>query len=101
MTWVQMVITTCLPKRWAAAMEAESRAWAITCQKCGNESNVWDAGGVRWKAVGNPVKLFRCPTCGPALHRLEKRSSWTGWQSVPRFWSSRFGVIGAKRHAEA
>lgn len=73
MTWLQRLITTCLPGKWAEAMQAESRAWAIVCQTCGSESNVWDAGGVRWKATGSPVKLFRCPNCGPSWHRLYKR----------------------------
>jgi hypothetical protein len=76
-TRFQKLLSTCLPKAWAAAIEAESRAWAITCQKWWHESNVRDAGGVRWKAAGNPVKLFRCPTCGPTMHQLHKKGSRT------------------------
>jgi hypothetical protein len=73
MTWFQKLLVTCLPRKWSAAMEADSRAWAIVCQTCGSESNVWEAGGVRYKATGNSVKLFRCAVCGPSWHRLEKR----------------------------
>jgi predicted RNA-binding Zn-ribbon protein involved in translation (DUF1610 family) len=70
---LQRLIVRCVPKKWAAAMEAESRAWAIVCQTCGNESNVWDAGGIRYKAAGNPLTLFRCPNCGPKMHRVFKK----------------------------
>ncbi len=70
---VQAFVTRCLPKRWAAAIEDESRRWRVVCQTCGTESNVWDAGGVRYKAAGNPVKLFRCRHCGPTWHRLHLR----------------------------
>lgn len=73
MAFLQRLIVRCVPRAWAAAMEAESRSWAIVCQKCGSESNVWDAGGIRYKAAGNPVKLFPCPNCGPSWHRLHKK----------------------------
>lgn len=73
MGFLQRLIVRCVPKKFAAKLEAESRAWEIVCQKCGNVSNVWEAGGIRYKAAGNPMKLFPCPNCGPSWHRLNKR----------------------------
>lgn len=73
MSWVQRLITGLLPRKWAAAIEADSRAWVMTCQTCGYETSVWDAGGIRFAAAGHPVRRFRCPNCGPTAHRLHKR----------------------------
>lgn len=84
MSWIQWFVTRLLPRRWGAVIEAESRAWEIVCQTCGHESNVWAEGGVRYKAAGDPVKLFRCPNCGPAWHRLHKRPAAAGGAEGPR-----------------
>ena len=62
------------------AMEAESRAWMVLCPKCGFERSVWDAGGIRYRAVGSTRQFMRCPSCG-------KRS----WQKI--YWKG--GVPGA------
>jgi hypothetical protein len=77
MTLIQKLVTTVLPRRWAAAIEADSRAWMARCP-CGHEMSVWDAGGIRYKAAGNPVKLFPCPHCGPTWHRLYKKPADAG-----------------------
>ncbi len=52
-----------LPARWTADMEKESRAWMLRCP-CGYEKSVWDWGGIRWKASGNPKRKLTCPQCG-------------------------------------
>lgn len=52
-------------------MERESREWKMVCP-CGRAISVWDAGGIRWKAAGNPVRLARCPRCGLTWHRLHR-----------------------------
>ena len=71
MNTLQKLFTTLLPKRWAEDMEAESRAWHIKCGNCGYERSVWDMGGIRWKAAGNPNVRQRCPNCGQvAWHRI-------------------------------
>lgn len=57
----------------AAAMEAHSRAWMVQCPDCGFERSIWDLGGIRYKAAGNPRMLVRCPNCGKA-----------GWHKVCR-----------------
>lgn len=51
--------------RWAKDIEAESRRWMMRGE-CGHEYSVWDAGGVRWKAGGNPRRYRRCLQCGRA-----------------------------------
>jgi ribosomal protein S27E len=61
---VQQLITTLAPRGWAADMEAESRAWMIRCSACNFEQSVWDWGGIRWGAAGNPKRYLRCPQCG-------------------------------------
>jgi transposase-like protein len=54
-------------------MEAESRAWKVRCETCGAERSVWEIGGIRWKAVGNPLSLFKCQPCGRARwHHFHK-----------------------------
>ena len=55
----------------AAAAEAESRAWLVTCPNCGFSRSVWDLGGVRYKAAGTARRAMRCPQCGQ-----------TGWHLV-------------------
>jgi hypothetical protein len=59
----QEVLTAVLPQPWAAAMEAESRGWAMRCA-CGHETTIWDMGGVRFKAAGQPKRIGRCAACG-------------------------------------
>jgi hypothetical protein len=44
-------------------MEAESRQWLAECP-CGSSRSIWELGGIRWKAAGQPRKLLRCPKCG-------------------------------------
>jgi hypothetical protein len=45
-------------------MEAESRAWKARCEVCRSERSVWDLGGIRWKAAGNPRRRLPCGNCG-------------------------------------
>lgn len=64
MSFIQRFFTTVLPRRAAASMEAESRAWKARCPGCGFAKSVWEMGGIRWKAKGEPRVLLRCPGCG-------------------------------------
>lgn len=73
MGWLQNVMTRILPQKWAAAMEAESRAWKMRC-KCGHEISVWETGGIRWGARGRTWTLWRCPHCGVTWHRDKHQS---------------------------
>jgi hypothetical protein len=73
MNFVQKLFTSILPRKWAESMEAESRIWMIQCP-CGHEVSVWDAGGIRYKATGNPKQLRRCPECGQRTwHHIYKK----------------------------
>lgn len=74
MTRVQRFFKRILPKQMAAEMEAESREWMLRCE-CGTEQSIWELGGIRWKASGNPKKLMKCAKCGKATwHTLTRQS---------------------------
>lgn len=61
----------------AAAMEAHSRAWLVQCPDCGSERSIWEMGGIRYKAAGNPRMLMRCPKCGKrGWHRVVKAADF-------------------------
>ena len=62
-TFVQRFLTRVLPRAWADDMQSESRSWIVRCA-CGLERSVWEIGGIRWKAKGNPRRLMNCPNCG-------------------------------------
>jgi hypothetical protein len=50
----------------------ESKRYKFDC-KCGNTSNIWEIGGVRYKAVGKPTTLVKCPYCGKiAMRKIYK-----------------------------
>jgi hypothetical protein len=75
MSWVQSFFKAVLPRNWAESMEAESRAWKMRCP-CGFERSVWDVGGIRWKAAGNPTRLLRCRQCGQRTwHHVHKEAA--------------------------
>ncbi len=63
MTLIQKFFTAILPRSWAESMRAESLSWMVQCT-CGFERSVWEMGGIRWKAKGNPRRLMRCSECG-------------------------------------
>ena len=63
MSWLQRIVVWLLPRKWAEAAEAESRAWMMQCVKCGHEQSVWDAGGIRWGARGRSRTYRRCESC--------------------------------------
>ena len=53
-------------------MMEESKQWKFTCQ-CGEESSIWDVGGIRYKASGNPKIRLKCPHCQKtAMQKLYK-----------------------------
>lgn len=70
---LQRLLTAVLPERLAASVEEESRAWIMRCPE-GHEQSVWEAGGVRWKAAGEPRVKVLCKACGQVVwHTLHKR----------------------------
>ena len=73
MTFIQRLIVSLAPRRWAEAMETESRAWKARCESCGCERSIWELGGIRWKAAGEPRRRLPCPECRqPRWHKIHK-----------------------------
>jgi hypothetical protein len=63
LSWIQRFFVAIFPRSWAESMEADSRRWMMRC-RCGFARSIWDLGGIRWKATGNPRQYRRCPQCG-------------------------------------
>jgi len=63
-----------LPNRAFAAVRAGTKLWLAECP-CGHQLDVWDAGGVRYKAAGERRQLARCPACGKVtMHKIRKKT---------------------------
>jgi hypothetical protein len=63
-----------LPDKWFKTMQLESKGWYLVCE-CGYAKSVWDYGGIRFDAAGNPMKLRWCAAC----HRSRwHRTEWHG-----------------------
>lgn len=64
MTFVQRLVLRFAGRR-AAAIEAESRSWVVTCPDCGSQRSFWDLGGIRYKASSTGKKVGSvCDRCG-------------------------------------
>lgn len=63
MSWTQKLLLKLVSAKTAAKIEAESRAWRMRCPE-GHERSVWEAGGIRYGASGNPRRRVLCPECG-------------------------------------
>ena len=63
MSLIQRIVVAVLPRRWAESMEADSRSWMARCP-CGFARSIWELGGIRWKAAGQPRNYLSCPQCG-------------------------------------
>jgi hypothetical protein len=72
MSFIQKLFRAFLSEASAKSMEAESREWMCTCP-CGHSRSVWEMGGVRWKAAGNPRRLLKCPACGQTTWHMVAR----------------------------
>ena len=67
------IILRLMPRTWREAAIADSKLWQTRCSSCGHLSNFWDMGGLRWKAYGEPLTGFPCPTCGRfRMHKITK-----------------------------
>jgi uncharacterized protein with PIN domain len=60
---VQRFFLSVLPRSVGKAMEKESRLWMLRCIQCSREVSIWDMGGIRYLAYGNPRKWRTCPQC--------------------------------------
>lgn len=73
MPFLRDTVLSLMPKAWAVSAEADSKLWRTDCMSCGHQSNVWELGGMRWKAYGRPMTSFRCLGCGKVkMHRIHK-----------------------------
>jgi len=63
-SFIQKFFKVILPQKLADDMETESRSWMLQCPDCKHECSIWEMGGIRWKAAGNPRMYRRCPNCG-------------------------------------
>jgi len=63
-----------LPERAFAAVRNGTRQWLIECP-CGHKSDLWDFGGVRYKACGEPRNYCKCAQCGKGTwHKIRKKT---------------------------
>ena len=82
MSWIQSLMLSILPRSWGESMEAESLSWFMQCP-CGHEESVWDRGGIRWKAYGEPRRLCVCRACRQRTwHRTDFKHEATEPQTV-------------------
>ena len=76
MSGAQNFMKSILPKSWAEDLEAESRQWMMQCPNCKHEVSVWEMGGIRWKAAGNPRRYAVCLNCMKSgWHQLYRKTS--------------------------
>jgi len=72
---LRKLVLSVVSDKTAAAMEADSRSWILTCPACGYEISIWDLGGIRYKATGNQRTYMKCRKCGKrGWHRTIKRA---------------------------
>ena len=63
-----------LPAKAFAAVRAGTKEWLAECP-CGHKRDVWDSGGIRYQAAGEPRQLGYCPACGrPTMHKIRKKT---------------------------
>jgi hypothetical protein len=57
--------------RFEKIME-DSKRYKFDCS-CGKTSNIWEIGGVKYKATSGSLNRIRCPHCGKAaMHKIYK-----------------------------
>ena len=79
MSPLQRFFVRILPRRWAESMEADSRLWMMRCS-CGFARSIWELGGIRWKAAGQPrtFSFMKCSQCGKrSWHKLVRDAQAT------------------------
>ena len=60
----QKVVKFFVSKVKFKAMEQESKLWCFQCESCQKKTSIWEIGGIRYKAKGNPKIKIKCPNCG-------------------------------------
>jgi len=55
-------------------MKQDSSQWGFTCSTCNERTSIWEIGGIRYKAKGNPRTRIRCPKCETiSIQRINKQ----------------------------
>jgi hypothetical protein len=55
-------------------LKEESIRYYFVCASCKKESNIWEIGGIKYKAAGKPLTGIKCPGCGKfAMQRILKK----------------------------
>ena len=70
-----------LPAKAFAAVRAGTKEWLAECP-CGNKRDLWNAGGVRYKATGEPRQLGHCPACGKSTIQKIRKKTETERQEI-------------------
>jgi DNA-directed RNA polymerase subunit RPC12/RpoP len=71
-----------LPARAFNAIRADTKKWLVECP-CGHKRDLWDAGGVRYKATGSPKEIARCPACGNRTWHAARKKTEEEKQTLP------------------
>lgn len=71
-----------LPARAFAAVKTGTKQWLIEC-RCGNKMDLWDCGGVRYKAAGESWQFGRCSNCSNTSMLKIRRKTETEKQDIP------------------
>lgn len=71
-----------LPSRAFDAVRAGTKLWLMECP-CGHKLDVWDIGGVRYKAAGEPRRLLRCPACDKLTWHKTRKKTELEKQQIP------------------
>jgi len=71
-----------LPDLAFTAVKAGTKLWLLECP-CGHKLDLWDAGGVRYKAAGEPRRRYRCDACGQTTWHKVRRKTEAEQQAVP------------------
>ena len=62
------------PAKAFAAVRAGTKEWLAECSCC-HKRDVWDSGGIRYKAAGEPRRLGYCPDCrSSTMQRIRKKT---------------------------
>ena len=61
---IQRFVGLFASRKKKAEIKRQSMLWGFTCPTCKKRTSIWEIGGVRYKANGNPKKLIKCPGCG-------------------------------------
>ena len=69
------ILRRILPAAAYKAIEAGTRQWEQKCSDCGHGQDFWEAGGVRYKATGEPSTLSYCEACQKMkMHKIRKKA---------------------------